>query len=51
MDKDGDGVVTPEEFIEHASAQEACDAGGCAPDDAGASLRGSEDEEAATAGA
>jgi hypothetical protein len=22
MDKDGDGVVTPEEFVEHAQAQE-----------------------------
>ena len=23
MDKNGDGVVTPEEFVEHAAAQEA----------------------------
>ena len=25
MDKDGDGVVTPEEFVEHAQAQEVRD--------------------------
>ena len=30
MDKNGDGVVTPEEFVEHAAAQEACDGGACA---------------------
>jgi thiol-disulfide isomerase/thioredoxin len=91
MDKDGDGVVTPEEFVEHAQAQEvidcdqnvkmlrgakdrgacsrqqstrahkqwgedarlmlntwqACAAGACAAEEDGATLRGSEDEEAA----
>ena len=50
MDKDGDGVVTPEEFVEHAAAQEACDGGACAADEATqAKLRESAEEEAAGA--
>jgi hypothetical protein len=48
MDKNGDGVVTPDEFVEHAAAQEACDGGACAADEAThAKLRESAEEEAA----
>lgn len=48
MDKNGDGVVTPDEFVEHAAAQEACDGGACAADEAThAKLRESAEEEGA----
>jgi len=44
MDKNGDGVVTPEEFVEHAAAQDACAGGACAADEPQATLRGAEEE-------
>lgn len=47
MDKDGDGVVTPQEFLDHAQAQEACAGGACGADDAHAhaTLRAASEEE------